>query len=147
VYALLLTIGMSARMLVLRRLRLPRVAEFALVMALLVFLLAAISAVPGAIVSPGTAFFPLIITTHLVEQATRSIEDHTLSEALVLLGSTLLAALLLAGLGVVLITQSPAVLWAVFGVSIGVTIFAGNYLGIRLTELLRFKFLRRTHVH
>ncbi|MBI2860382.1 MAG: hypothetical protein HYX91_02595 [Chloroflexi bacterium] len=146
IYLFTVVAGMATKVLILNRLRLPRIAEFALVMSVLVALLSAVTALSGFI-SIQTAFFPLIVTTHLVEQTSRSVEEHTFSEALLLLGSTIAVALLLAGAGSLLLGQSLAVLWTAFAGSIVATLVAGNYLGLRLSEFIRFKFLRRTHVH
>lgn len=147
VYLFLVIAGIGTKMLVLDQLRLPRVAEFALVMSVLVAILAGITQFPGGFVSFAEVFFPLIITTHLIEQASRGIEEHNLSEAIAQLLSTVVVALLLAALGQVFVQLTVTGLWIIFGVTMVATIAAGNYLGLRFSELIRFKFLRRTHVH
>lgn len=148
IYIILLGIGIATKIMVLGRLRLARIAEFSLVMFLLVVLMSAISLLPvGFAVSFTAVFFPLIITSHLIEQSARSIEEHTMRDALFILTGTLVVASVLAALGRFLIHQSFTTLWIVFAISIVVSISCGAYLGLRVSEFLRFKFLRRTHVH
>ncbi|MBI4304663.1 MAG: hypothetical protein HY665_10060 [Chloroflexi bacterium] len=147
-YLFLIAVGISIKILVLGRLRLALVAELSLIMFTLVVLMAGMSLLPSGFSVPlGSAFFPLIITTHLIEQAARGIEEHSVPEVLFLLMSTFVTALILAGLGQILVQLSPTALWITFGGFMLASIVAGNYLGLRFTELIRFKFLRRTHVH
>lgn len=148
IYLYLIVFGMAVKTLVINRLHLPFIVELSLIMFVLVALLAAMTALPAwSIISFEAVFFPLIVTSHLVEQASRSMEEHSLPDALFLLGSTLVTALVLAAIGWALIRLSPEALWIVFVIAMMATIAAGNYLGLRLSEVVRFKFLRRTHVH
>ncbi|MBI4332855.1 MAG: hypothetical protein HY673_16425 [Chloroflexi bacterium] len=148
IYLILVVIGVSIKILLLNRLRVAHIAEISLVMFSLVAVMAGLTLLPfGQIFSFGAIFFPLIITSHLIEQASRSIEEHSWREAMVLLGSTLATAFALGVLAILLFDLPLAVLWIVFAVAIAAAIATGRYLGLRLTELIRFKFLRRTHVH
>jgi len=146
-YVLLVVVGMAAKTLLLDRLRLAHLSELALIMCLLVMLVAGLRAAAGGFISFGAAFFPLIVTTHLIEQASRSVEEHGLREASLQLGSTIGIALVLAAIGQFLIEQSVTILWMAFAASVVASIGAGIYSGLRLSEVVRFKFLRRTHVH
>lgn len=148
VYVLLLTAGISVKLLVLDRLKLSHIAEFSLVMFVLVLALVAATTIPfGPVLSFAGIFFPLIITSHLIEQASRSIEEHSLADFVPVMGSTLAAAALLAYYASFLVKLPTTLLWAIFIASVVAVILAGFYSGLRLTELLRFKFLKKTHIH
>ncbi|MBI2850252.1 MAG: hypothetical protein HYX80_04315 [Chloroflexi bacterium] len=148
VYVFLIVTGIVVKILVLDRLNLPQVAVLSLIIFLLVLLMVGITSLPaGFTLSFNIIFFPLIISTYIVEQASKSITEHGVVQAMSLLISTLVTALLLTLYASFLIEQSATVLWTFFAVSIAATIAAGQYLGLRLSELIRFKFLRRTHVH
>ena len=67
--------------------------------------------------------------------------------AVPVLVATLAIAILLGVYGNFLLGLPTGLLWIVFGISILAAVGAGRYLGLRLTGLLRFKFLRKTHVH
>ncbi|MBI4267987.1 MAG: ATP-dependent zinc protease, partial [Chloroflexi bacterium] len=147
-YIFLVTGGVAVKVLIIDRLRMARIAGLSLIMFILVLLLAGVSLLPRGLSVPlSTAFFPLIVTSHLIEQAARGIEEHGMLEVLIPLASTMATALVLAGIGLFLIKLPPNVLWMIFVALVVATILAGYYLGLRFTELIRFKFLRRTHVH
>jgi hypothetical protein len=148
VYLFLIITGIVIKILVLDRLKLPQIAVLSLIIFVLVLLMVGITALPGGFaLSFNVIFFPLIISTYIVEQASKSITEHGVVPAMVVMVSTLAVALLLTLYASFLIRQSAAVLWIFFGISMAVTVAAGHYLGLRLSELIRFKFLRRTHVH
>ncbi|MBI2831406.1 MAG: aspartyl protease family protein [Chloroflexi bacterium] len=148
VYLFLIAGGILAQVFILARFRLPHIAQFALIMFTLVLALTGISASPiGFAFSVTGAFFPLIISSHLIEQASLTIEEHRFSDSLPVLVYTLAVAMLLGFYGSFLVGLPLSTLWIIFGFSILVTIVAGHYLGLRLTEFIRFKFLKRTHVH
>ncbi|RPJ04386.1 MAG: hypothetical protein EHM36_10775 [Deltaproteobacteria bacterium] len=90
-------------------------------------------------------FFPLVITTFLIERATKTIEEHKITDALYLLFTTIAMALLLAVLGEFILALEPAIIYAIFAFSFLAVIAVGNYKGLRLSELLRFRFLRKDH--
>jgi hypothetical protein len=147
-YMFLLATGIGAKILILNRLRLPHIAEFALIMFILVSILIGISILPISFrFSFSTVFFPLIITAHLIEQSSKTIEEHNLRDFLPIITATFATALLLALFGSVLLQQSMVTLWVTFLISILAATVAGNYLGLRFTEFIRFKFLKRNHAH
>lgn len=148
IYIFLLALGIGAKLLILNRLRLSHIAEFALIMFILVSILIGVLALPvGFTLSFTTLFFPLIITSHLIEQASKTLEEHNLSAFLPVITTTFAIALLLAFFGLFLLEQSLVVLWIIFALSILATIIAGNYRNLRLTEFIRFKFLGKSHEH
>ncbi|MBI4284089.1 MAG: hypothetical protein HY663_06435 [Chloroflexi bacterium] len=148
IYALLIVTGVAVKLLLLKRLQLPNIAELSLIIFALVLVLLGISALPFNFVPLfGDIFFRLIITTFVIEQASRTAEEQRMIDVLPLLLATFAAAVVLAYYGAFLLQKSFSVLWAVFAISAFASIIAGNYLGLRLTELIRFKFLRKTHVH
>ncbi|MBI4285491.1 MAG: ATP-dependent zinc protease [Chloroflexi bacterium] len=148
IYGLLIVVGMAVKLFVLKRLELPNIAELSLIMFVLVLLLLGISLLPiGFSFSFADVFFRLVITSFIIEQASRTAEEYEVAQVIPLLVATFGVAVLLAFYGVFLSQQSFMVLWAVFAASVLATVLAGNYLGLRLNELIRFKFLRRTHVH
>ncbi|MBI2830600.1 MAG: hypothetical protein HYX81_05525 [Chloroflexi bacterium] len=147
IYLFLLMVGIGIHFLLLSRLKLAHIARFALTMFALVLSLAATSVVPGFFITFSGAFFPFIITTHLIEQTSRTIEEHKLLDSLLLLLTTLATAVLLAFYGLFLLGQSLTALWAILGLSLFAAIFAGYYLGLRFSEFFRFKFLKKGHVH
>ncbi len=148
IYVFLLAIGIGVKLIILSRLRLPHIAEFSLIMFILVSILIGISALPVSFMfSFTTVFFPLIITSHLIEQTSKTIEEHSIVDFLPIITATFATALLLASFGSFLLEQSLAILWVIFATSILAAIIAGNYLGLRFSEFIRFKFLKRNHVH
>lgn len=148
VYTSLLAIGISAKLIILNRLRLPHIAEFSLIMFLLVSILIGTSSLPVSFtLSFSAVFFPLIITSHLIEQASKTIEEHNIQDFFSIITATFATALLLTFFGSFLLKQSLVMLWVIFIVSVLVTVTAGNYLGLRFNEFIRFKFLKRNHVH
>lgn len=148
IYIFLLTFGIGAKFLILNRLKLSHIAEFALIMFILVAILTGVLALPvGFTLSSTTLFFPLIITSHLIEQASKTLEEHSISAFLSVITTTFAIALLLAFFGSFLLEQSLVMLWVIFAFSVLATIVAGNYRGLRLTEFFRFKFLGKSHEH
>ncbi len=148
IYVFLLTFGIGAKLLILNRLRLSHIAEFSLIMFILVVILSGVLALPvGFTLSFTTLFFPLIITSHLIEQASKTLEEYNISAFLPVITTTFAIALLLAFFGLFLLEQSLVVLWGIFAFSVLATIIAGNYRGLRFTEFIRFKFLGRSHEH
>lgn len=143
-YVLMVATGMLAKRYLLSGLKLPHIAELSLVIFILVFLL-----VGTAILTDNRwfnladIFFPLIITAHLIDRATKTVEEHRLAEALPTLAATLGLAVILTLAGNFLIQQSLGVLWLIFLSSLPLVIISGNYLGLRLSEVFRFKFLRK----
>lgn len=148
IFVFLLTFGIGAKLLILDRLRLSHIAEFSLIMFMLVAILIGLFALPINFTFSFTAlFFPLIITSHLIEQASRTLEEYNVSAFLTVITTTFITALLLAFFGSFLQGQSLGLLWVIFALSILATIVAGNYRGLRFTEFVRFKFLGRSHEH
>ena len=148
IYVFLLAFGVGAKLLILNRLRLPHIAEFSLIMFIMVSILIGVFALPvGFTFSFTLLFFPLIITTHLIEQASKTLEEHNISAFSPIATATFATALFLAFVGSFLLGQSLIVLWTIFAISVLATIIAGNYRGLRFTEFVRFKFLGRSHEH
>ncbi|GEM_PF-2353100 len=148
VYVSLLTAGIAMKLLVLDRLKLAHMSEFSLIMFVLVLALVGVTTFPlGLTLSFTDVFFPLIITSHLIEQASRSMEEHSLGEFVPVMVFTLISSVALAYYASFLIEQPSSVLWAIFILSMLAVIVAGYYSGLRLSELVRFRFLKRTHVH
>ncbi|RJQ52806.1 MAG: hypothetical protein C4526_07630 [Nitrospiraceae bacterium] len=148
IYLFLVITGMAVKHIVLRRFRLPHIAELSLIMFLLVILLMGISAFLSD-VSPSFSkvFFPLIITSFLIEHATRAVEEHRVREAVLLLFSTIATAVLLGLAGRLLVVQSYAVISVSFVLAFITALIAGRYRGLRLTELFRFRLLRQGRGH
>ncbi|MBI4188694.1 MAG: hypothetical protein HY529_05770 [Chloroflexi bacterium] len=148
IYALLVTTGIGTKLLILNRLKLPTIAELSFIIFVLVLVLFGVSALPfDFIPSLGDVFFRLVITTFIIEQSSRVAEEHRIIDVLPMLVATFATAIGLAYYGAFLLEQPAAVLWGFFAVSVFGIIITGNYLGLRLTELIRFKFLRKSHVH
>lgn len=144
IYVFLIAIGAGAKILMLNRLQLPNIAEMSLIMSIIVLSLVGFSYFPlNFQLTITTVFFPLIITTHIIERFSKTSEEHQLGEAFTLLVSTLLVAIFLMFIGSYLVNKSLGVIWALFGLSILLTIVVGMYNGLRFSEFLRFKFLKK----
>lgn len=144
IYLVLVSIGVAMKLLLFGKMFLPNVAEMALIMAAVVIALFGFSFLPLSFQLSATAiFFPLIITTHLVERFSRTVEENKLSEAIKLLIRTMLIAILMAFVGTFLINYSQETIWILFAISIFLIVAMGNYTGLRLSELLRFSSFRK----
>jgi hypothetical protein len=146
IYVILIALGMGLKMFILKRFQLLHIAEMSLIMFFLVlFLMASMSFASGFPFSLSVVFFPLIITSHLIERASKSVEELRALEAFSLLGSTLATALVLTFIGKCLLTLQDSTVWIFFGVSVLSAVAMGRYTGLRFTEFLRFKYLRKDH--
>ncbi|MBI2934261.1 MAG: hypothetical protein HYY29_01700 [Chloroflexi bacterium] len=146
-YLLLVVIGIGIQTFFLSRIRLPHVAQFALILFTLVLIVTAVNALSAGSVPLSSAVFPLIITSHLIEQASQSVAEERFADVVGVLATTLALAIVLGLIGTLLLALPTVSLWAIFGIAIVAVIASGRYLGLRLTELVRFRFLRKTHVH
>jgi hypothetical protein len=144
IYMLLISIGVAMKLLVFGRMNLPNIAEMSLIMSVSLLSLVVFSFFPLSFqLTTTTVFFPLIITTHIIERFSRISEENKLSEAMNLLFHTLVTALLLTFIGSYLVNLNIGIIWIIFFISIFVVIAIGNYTGLRLSEFLRFKFLKK----
>jgi hypothetical protein len=144
IYIILVSIGVAMKLLLFGKMFLPNVAEMGLIMSAIVIALFGFSFLPISFQMSATAiFFPLIITTHLVERFSRTVEENKLSEAVKLLVRTMLVAILMALIGNYLVNFSQEMIWILFAVSIALVIAIGNYTGMRVMELFRFSAFRK----
>lgn len=144
VYIYLILTSLGVKRLILNRFRLLRIAEMALIIFTLVISLAVLMVLPtDSRLSLPEVFFPLIITSHVIERFTKTVEEYRTAAALPLLLETFAAAVILAFVGNYLMDRSMKFIWTVFVLSIGVVIVAGRYRGLRMNEIFRFKFLRK----
>jgi hypothetical protein len=144
IYLVLVSVGVAMKLLVLGRMHLPSVAEMGLIMSVIVILLLGFAFLPLAFQLNATAiFFPLIITTHLVERFSHTVEENHMSDALRLLAQTMAIAILMTLVGNYLFNYSQEAIWIVFVISIFLIIAIGNYTGMRLTEVIRFSSFRK----
>lgn len=143
-YLMLISVGVALKLLLLSRLRLPNVAEMALSMAFTVLVLVLFSLMPLSFqLTVTTVFFPLIITTHIVESFSRAVEDQKIISAIPTLLGTIGLAVVLAFIGLFLLNFPITMIWTVFFISVMVVFAVGNYTGLRLSELVRFnRFIR-----
>lgn len=143
-YVVLIITGLAVKIFLLKKLYLPHLAEIALVMSVVAGATILLKALPGLnFFSAGVIFFPLIITSHLIERASRTVEEHRLAETFPLLAATLITAALLAVLLRWLLGLDMENLWLAFALSILVAFFSGKYTGLRLSEFARFNLLRK----
>lgn len=144
IYLILVSIGVAMKLLVFSRMFLPNVAEMALIMSLTVVMLLVFSFLPLSFQLSATAiFFPLIITTHLVERFSRTVEENHLSEAMKLLVQTMIVAVIMAFIGMYLVNFSQEMIWILFAISVALVVAMGNYTGMRLNELFRFSSFKK----
>ena len=143
-YVFLISIGAAAKVLVFSKMQLPNVAEMGLIMCFIVICLVVFSFLPLSFqLTATTVFFPLIITTHLVERFSRATEEHEIADALKLLAETFTIAIFLTFVGNYLLHFTSNVLWLIFAIAMVFIWSVGNYTGLRLRELLRFKQLKK----
>ncbi|MFA7209177.1 MAG: 7TM domain-containing protein [Parcubacteria group bacterium] len=139
IYVVLISVGVALELLMFSKMQLPNVVEMFLIMAAIVLMLVLFSFLPLSFqLTATTVFFPLIITTHIVERFSKVTEDQQISFAVALLVETLVVALILTFIGTFLVNFSTGVLWVIFGISIPISFAAGNYTGLRLSEFFRF---------
>jgi hypothetical protein len=144
IYIFLISIGTAFKILIFDRLELPHIAEMSLIMSAVVLSLVAFSFLPlGFQIAVTTVFFPLIITTHIIERFSKTVAEHRIGDAILLTVETMFVAVALTFIGSYLITQSYGAIWITFAVAILITIAVGHYNGMRLTEFFRFKLLRK----
>lgn len=142
IYVALLVLGFGFRALFLKRMRLPQIAEMSILMFFLVISIVALAElIFNYSISALSIFFPLIITTHLIERFSRTVEDHREKEAWPLLANTLIVATALGFIGQLLLTQPAPRVWVIFTAMLLAVIWVSGYTGIRLSELFRFKSL------
>ena len=133
---------------VLHRWRVPRVARLAVLIGLasLALLVTARVVAVGAVASWGAAF-PLIVSAGLVEQLYDVVESDGTWDAIVDGVGTVVVALLT----VPILVAEPvralgrATPWLVVVVATVLSVAAGSYRGLRLTELVRFRGAARRH--
>lgn len=139
IYVVLISVGVALKLLVFSKMQVPNVVEMFLIMSSIVLMLVIFSFLPLSFqLTATTVFFPLIITTHLVERFSRIAEDQQVSFAVTLLAETFVVALLLTFIGTFMVNLSMGTIWILFGIAIPVAIATGNYTGLRLNELIRF---------
>jgi hypothetical protein len=144
-YLYLVVVSVGVKVLILSRLRLLQIAEMSLIIFTLVLSIAALSALPLQVqVLLPEVFFPLIITAHVIERFTKSAEESQLREALPLLVETFAMAVALALAGEYLVELGTAALTGFFAASVAAVVLAGRYQGLRLSELLRFRLVRKS---
>lgn len=143
-YLFFIAAGMGIKFLILDHIQMPHIVELSLIMFVLVILFMGASSLTDNVpISVVEIFFPLIITSHLIEQATKTVEEHRMQDAVFLLFATLAVALVLSVLGKYLLTQKITTLWIIFALSFFVTAAIGRYTGLRVSEYFRFWALRR----
>ncbi|MDD5396454.1 MAG: 7TM domain-containing protein [Candidatus Moranbacteria bacterium] len=144
IYTALISIGVALKLLVFSKMQLPNVVEMFLIMVSVLLILVAFSFLPLSFqLTATTVFFPLIITTHIIERFSNITEEQHLVPAVFLLLETFFVAIILTFAGIFLVNRSMEFIWIVFAISIPVAIAAGNYTGLRLTELFRFDKLKK----
>jgi hypothetical protein len=144
IYTFLIVFGMGVKILVLNRFQMPQIVEMSLIMFITVVSIMGILMIGAGTSLPITSvFFPLIITTHLIERATKTVEQARPMDAGVLLVSTMVTAVLLAILFKIFMEQAVVPIWVIFVISMLVTLAASRYAGYRLTEFFRFKVFRK----
>lgn len=144
IYILLISVGTAFKIIIFDRLELPHIAEMSLIMSAVVLVLVAFSFLPlGFQIAVTTVFFPLIITTHIIERFSKTVAEHRIGDAIFLTVETLAIAIILTFIGSYLITQSYGAIWVTFAIAILIAIATGHYNGMRLTEFYRFKLLRK----
>ncbi|MFA5925739.1 MAG: 7TM domain-containing protein [Parcubacteria group bacterium] len=144
IYIFLISIGTGFKIIFFEKLKLPHVAEMSLIMSAVVLSLVGFSFLPlGFQVAVTTVFFPLIITTHIIERFSKTVGEHRIGDAILLTVQTMALAVVLTFIGSYLITQSYGAIWLIFAASILLAIAAGHYNGLRFTEFFRFKMLRK----
>lgn len=142
ILGLMLTAGLIAQPL-LRPLRLPRVARLAVLMTIVsAVLLAANEFLDNpAVSSTWAAAFPVVVTAVVIERFSETWEQEGLLEALKVITLTLFVSALASPLLVAeplrwMADRAPFVLGAL---GAALSILAGRYRGLRLTELVRFR--------
>jgi hypothetical protein len=145
-YIALVLLGIAIKLIFLNRLKLPQISEMSLLM------FASVTLTLGAVMLSGRLnfliadiFFPMIITSLLIEHATKTVEEHRTADAVFLLLSTVAVASVLAASGKMLLQMETQSLAIIFVVTILAVIAVCYYQGLRLTELLRFKTVRKSH--
>lgn len=140
-YLFLLLVGTVFKMII-TRMNLPLVAEVGMIMVVLSFAIAAYTVyVSSQPVSAPKILFPLIITSFIIERFSQNLQVHKTGHAFSSFFLTILSAFLLAILGEFLLRLSPTILLGILGISFFFIFALGNYVGMRLSEVFRFKFL------
>lgn len=148
VYIVLIMANMGIKIFLINHLNMPHIAEFSLLMfALSAILVLASGLGNGLLLFSSGILFPLIITSHLIERAYKTIEETGFADAAVLLAYTLTTAVIGAFLGTRLFGEPISFLWIAFAASISAVIILGNYTGLRLSEFFRFRVLQEKHEH
>jgi len=140
-FIILVIIGLLVKR-VISHFSMPLITELSIVM----FFLALGTVLVTAVFSTSVllqAIFPMIITTFLVERFTQQIELHEAKVAFATLLTTLTASVILAFMISLVMTLSKPVMLALFFLSLAACILLGNYVGLRLTEVFRFKLLEK----
>lgn len=144
IYVILISIGVALKLLVFSKMQLPNIVEMFLIMASVLLSLVLFSFLPLSFqLTATTVFFPLIITTHIVERFSNITEDQHLSSAIILLAETFFVALVLTLIGIFLVNLTIESIWIIFALCIPVAVAAGNYTGMRVSEFFRFDKLKR----
>jgi len=141
VFTILLALGLIIKFCI-KGLNLPLISELALIM----FGLSAGTIMTTTIFSLSSyslnkAVFPMIISSFLVERFSQQLEVHETKKAVMTLALTLGVSFLLALMINFLMRLGSLSLIILFSASMVATILLGNYIGLRLTEVFRFKLL------
>lgn len=144
IYVFLISIGVVMRLSVFGKMNMPNIAQMSLIMSVSLLALVFFTFLPSSFqLITTTVFFPLIITTHMIERFSRITEEDNLKEAFNVLFHTLFIAVMLTFIGSQLINMGMLTIWIMFLVSIFSVIAMGNYTGLRFTEFVRFKLLKK----
>lgn len=135
-YLLLLVAGALFTIFI-KRLRMPMLCEISL----LLFFLAALTITAANFLV--ITIFPLIITSFLIERFSQDIEVRRTKHAIGMLATTLITAVVLAYVGTWLSALAPAALLLAALLAISIVLGLAHYVGLRLTELIRFQFVER----
>lgn len=135
----LLVVGLAVKF-VLARYSLPLITELSIIM----FFLAATTVMLTVFMSSTVlmrAVFPMIITSFIVERFSQQLEIHETKQAFMNMLTTVCTSLLLALLISLIMMLNQSMLMLLFVSSLLASIILGNYVGLRLTEVFRFKLL------
>ena len=140
-YLILLVTGLIAKFL-LRGFKLPLISEISILMFILSGTMVAISIIFNLSQATLTkVLFPMIITSFIIERFSQTLEVHPTWNALEIFFATLTTSVVLAYIGLWLLSLRTDFLLAAFAISFISVIFMGNYVGLRLSEIFRFKLL------
>jgi hypothetical protein len=143
VFVLIIGFALLSRLLI-RQFYLLLVARVAFILTLIVLLMVAfiLAGDRAGISLGGTAAFPLVIMTMIVERISVSLEEEGFANTLRRIGGTLVAIYVTYGFVHVRTLQMLFIVFPELAVSIlGLLIAVGRYTGYRVSELVRFRSL------